>query len=220
MLKAVKPRPETLPKPGVPVPPYPYTGLPAFPANPSPGPTGMPAHACMGLNSCAGSDRFGVAGQPGGQTNACAGQGYCSSTQDHTCHVQNQCRGQGGCGLYGTAEEMNNPGANECKSLGSCATPINAERFSANGPNQGKSVWLRARAVFAQNWPKIRAELQTKQKNGEIPANQPLPAALGNPAAAFLPTGPTYLWISDDNTNRGAMTACGASGLSGAGGCS
>jgi hypothetical protein len=227
MLKAVKRRffaaPGLLaapaPAPGVPVPsPYPYTGLPAFPANPATGPSGMPLHACMGLNSCAGSDRFGTAGPPGGQPNACAGQGYCSTTADHTCHVQNDCRGQGGCGLYGTAEEMNYPGANDCKSLGSCATPINAERFSANGDNQGKSVWARARLVFEQNWPQLRQELL--QASNAILAGQPLPATLGQPPAAFVNTGPTYLWISADNTERYNMTACGASGLSGAGGCS
>jgi len=221
MLKAVKPKKETIPQPGVPVPtPYPYANVPAFPGNPSPGPKGMPAHACMGLNSCAASDRFGIDGPPGGKPNACAGQGYCSSTADHTCHVQNACKGQGGCGLYGTAEEMNNPGANACQSLGSCATPINAERFSTNGPNQGLSVWVRARKVFEQNWPTMRQQLLTQQKSGAIPASQPLPATLGSPPAAFATTGPTYLWISDDNIERYNMTACGASGMSGAGGCS
>ena len=222
MLKAVKPRTAATPKPGEPVPkPYPYPApVPAFPANPAPSPLGMPLHACMGLNSCAGSDRFGPAGPPGGQPNACAGQGYCSTAVDHTCHVQNHCRGQGGCGLYGTGEELNHPGANDCKSLGSCATPINAERFSTNGPNQGKSVWVRARAVFAQNWPRIQKELAAKQAKGEIPKSQPLPTTLGAPPAAFVTTGPTYLWISDDNKQRGNMTACGASGMSGAGGCS
>jgi hypothetical protein len=222
MLKAVKRRSAKDPMPGEPVPtPYPYPSpVPAFPGNPAAGPTGMPAHACMGLNSCAGNDRFGPSGPPGGKPNACAGQGYCSNTTDHTCHVQNSCRGQGGCGLYGTGEEMNYPAANACQSLGSCATPINAERFSTNGPNQGKSVWVRARAVFQQNWPKMQQELVAQQKAGKIPASQPLPVTLGQPPAAFVTTGPTYLWISDDNKERYNMTACGASGLSGAGGCS
>jgi hypothetical protein len=222
MLKAVKPRGAAPPTPGEPVPtPYPYPApVPAFPKNPSPSPSGMPLHACMGLNSCAGSDRFGPAGPPGGQPNACAGQGYCSTAVDHTCHVQNACNSQGGCGLYGTAEEMLQPGANTCQSLGSCATPINAERFSSNGPNQGKSVWVQARKVFADRWPTLQQQLLAKQTKGEIPKGQPLPAALGSPPAAFATTGPTYLWISDDNTQRGNMTACGASGMSGAGGCS
>jgi len=230
MLKAVKRRSVATsalafaaapPPPGVPVPsPYPFANEPAFPANVGPQPTGMPLHACMGLNSCAGSDRFGTSGPPNGQPNACAGQGYCSTAADHTCHVQNNCRGQGGCGLYGTAEEMNNPGANDCRSLGSCATPINAERYSANGLNQGKSVWARARAVFEQNWPQLWPELILRRHSGLIPPNQPIPETLGQPPAAFANIGPSYLWISDDNTERYNMTACGASGMSGAGGCS
>jgi hypothetical protein len=220
MLKAVRRRSMNAPEPGVPVPlPYPYKDEPHFPTSVGAQPKGMPAHACMGLNSCAASDRFGTAGSSKG-TNACAGQGYCSTAVDHTCHVQNACRGQGGCGLYGTGEEMNNPGANDCKSLGSCATPINAERFSANGPNQGKSVWARARLVFEKNWPRVREELLAKRKKGEIPPGQPLPEGLGPVPAAFANIGPTYLWISDDNKQRGNMTACGASGMSGAGGCS
>lgn len=208
------------PGPGDPVPAsYPYV-VPPFPTSIGKGPQGMPAHACMGLNACQGADRFGSAGpDPRVGPNSCAGQGYCSTAVDHTCHVQNACRGQGGCGLYGTAEEMNNPGANDCRSLGSCATPINAERFSTNGPNQGKSVWLRAREVFEKRWPALRAELREKQAQGLIPADQPLPEQLGPPPPLFRDTGPTYLWITDDNAERGNMKACGASGMSGAGGC-
>jgi len=209
-----------LPAPGVPTPrPFPYADSPPFPATIGPQPAGMPLHACMGLNSCQGSDRFGTRGRPDtGQPNACAGQGYCATATDHTCHVQNHCRNQGGCGLYGTAEEMDNPGNNACQSLGSCATPINAERFSTNGPNQGKSVWARARAVFEHGvWPELRQELLSGQT---VSAAQPLPETLGLPPAPFAQTGPTYLWISDDNGARDNMTACGASGLSGAGGCS
>ena len=218
MLKAVQRR-AIDPKPGEPVPkPYPFEDQPPFPAKVGPQPDGMPVHACMGLNSCAASDRFGYV--LGGKPNACAGQGYCSTAVDHTCHVQNDCRGQGGCGLYGTGDDMMKPGANECRSLGSCATPINAERFSANGLNQGKSVWLRAREVFKQRWPAIREELLAKKAKGEIPANQPLPKELGLPPTKFATFGPSYLWISYDNKERGNMTACGASGLSGAGGCS
>lgn len=222
----------TIPPAGVPVPhPNPYADAPAFPSDENIGtqPPGMPLHACMGLNSCRASDRFGMEGPPDtGQPNACAGQGYCSTAVGHTCHVQNSCRNQGGCGLYGTAEELDNPGRNACQSLGSCAVPINAERFSTNGPNQGKSVWVRAREVFEREvWPELRGELVANQA-GEAPllgapriaADQPLPETLGRPPALFAPTGPTYLWISDDNSERGNMTACGASGLSGAGGCS
>jgi hypothetical protein len=174
----------------------------------------------MGLNSCKASDRFGVVGPKTQAPNACAGQGYCSTATDHTCHVQNSCRDQGGCGLYGTGEELDRPGDNECRSQGSCATPINAERFSTNGPNRQQSVWLRARAVFEEKWPAMRDELLARQSRGELDSTQPLPATLGPPPASFAGTGPTYLWISDDNQARGNMTACGSSGLSGAGGCS
>ncbi len=190
---------------------YPYKKAPKWPTTIGPQPHGLPSHACMGLNSCKASDRFGAAGPPDGpnpgKPNACAGQGYCSTTADHTCHVQNDCKNQGGCGLYGTAEELNNPGHNACKSLGSCATPINAERFSTNGPNQAKSVWARARAVFEENWPEMRKDVKDAPKK------------LGPVPAPFTNIGPPYLWISADNTARGHMTACGASGLSGAGGC-
>lgn len=97
-------------------------------------------HACMGLNACKGHDRLG--------TNDCAGTGACATAAQHTCHTLNDCRGQGGCGLYGTGEEQNHPGENPCAWQGSCAVPINAERFSTDGPNQGKGVWLRARELF------------------------------------------------------------------------
>ncbi|MDR6116606.1 MULTISPECIES: ferritin-like domain-containing protein [unclassified Sphingomonas] len=218
---AVTPPPATTPAPGVPVPsPYPYAGEPPFPKAIGAQPAGLPLHACMGLNSCKGADRFGLEGAPHGNVNQCAGQGYCATAVDHTCHVQNQCAGQGGCGLYGTGEEMNKPGANECRSLGSCATPINAERFSTNGPNQGKSVWLRARAVFEANWQQTRAALLEQQAQGLVTPDQVIPTVPGPPPAAFASTGPSYLWISADNVDRVNMTACGASGLSGAGGCS
>ena len=223
MASSATPTPTPAPPPGVPVPtPYPYAAEPAFPGPKviGPQPAGMPLHACMGLNGCAGADRFGTAGPPGGKPNACAGQGYCSTGTDHTCHVQNDCKGQGGCGLYGTGEEMNNPGANACRSQGSCATPINGERFSTNGPNQGQSVWLRARAVFEANWAASQTALKELQAAGNIPSTQSLPETPGPAPAAFAATGPTYLWISQDNAERGNMTACGSSGMSGAGGCS
>jgi hypothetical protein len=209
--------------PGFPIPvPNPYiVDPPAFPEHAQTGVTGMPAHSCMGLNSCRGTDRFGLVGPPGRGPNACAGQGYCATSNNHTCHVQNDCRNQGGCGLYGTAEEMNRPGYNDCRSQGSCATPINAERFSTNGQNQGKSVWARARELFeTEVWPALRDELQGKRESGAIPADQPLPETLGKPPAPFTESGPSYLWISSVNADRGAFQACGSSGMSGAGGCS
>jgi hypothetical protein len=96
-------------------------------------------HACLGLNACKGHDRFG--------TNDCAGSGYCA-TQQHSCHTLNNCRGQGGCGLYGDTEEQCRPGANDCAWQGSCGTPIPAERFITQGKNQGRSVWQLARKLF------------------------------------------------------------------------
>ena len=90
-------------------------------------------HACMGLNACKGHDRTGK--------NDCAGTGHCATAAMHSCHTLNDCRNQGGCGLYGTAEEQNNPGNNDCSWQGSCAVPINAERFSTEGPSKNKSVW-------------------------------------------------------------------------------
>jgi hypothetical protein len=200
---------------------YPFSELPTWPSTIGTQPAGLPLHACMGLNSCKGADRFGVEGRPDPNnisgpyiTNDCAGQGLCATTADHNCHVQNNCAGQGGCGLYGTAKELDNPGNNACRSQGSCATPINAERFSMNGPNQGKSVWLRARAVFEEKWPVLRDELAVldaveRDKN-------PLPGSLGS---SPLANGPSYYWVSDTSLERGNMTACGASGMSGAGGC-
>lgn len=189
-----------------------YAGIPKFPANP-PAVVGADEvrHACMGLNHCAGQGRT--------RDNACAGQGYCSTAlefnyadpssplaQDHTCHVKNACAGQGGCGLYGTAEEQNHPGANACATLGSCATPINAERFSTDGPNRGKGVGARAREVFAQEtWPKLRAH------DRHLPEHPP------QPHPELFRYGPTIEWI-EDYSGEG-MTACGASGMSGAHSC-
>lgn len=155
----------------------------------------------MGLNTCKGKDRTG--------TNECAGQGYCSTANPHTCHVKNDCRDQGGCGLYGTAEEQNDPGQNDCKGFGSCAVPINAERFSTNGHNKGKSVWARARARFEQRWEQ---SLRAKARE----SNPDAPEKLHPAPAPYTETGPTYEFVAAN----GCMTACGASGLSGAGRCS
>ncbi len=209
--------------PGEPVPkPYPYKDAPKFPTTIGPQPKGLPLHGCMGLNCCKGADRFGVDGPPGGTgPNDCAGQGYCATTADHTCHTKNECRNQGGCGLYGNNREFSQPGVNDCQSLGSCATPINAERFITTGEYRGKSVWKRAREVFEKGGmvegvkvPALYSALRKQLKHDGVDAK--LPAQLGKPPFA---DGPPYLWISDDNQQRGNMTACGASGMSGAGGC-
>ncbi|WP_437592863.1 hypothetical protein [Sorangium sp. So ce1000] len=148
--------------------------------------TPLELHACMGLNACKGHDRFG--------TNECAGRGYCATAQQHSCHTNNNCRGQGGCGLYGSEDEQNNPGNNTCAWQGSCAVPINAERFSTAGPNKGKSVWKRARALFEQRMTQARRQF------GPPPVEE----------------GPGYQWlleVSDETYN-----ACGSSDLSGGGG--
>lgn len=213
---------------GYPIPDvYPFENGPKFPtANlPLAQPEGSILHACMGLNSCKGQDVFGKEGppidptnpnRPSGQ-NECAGQGFCSTAAGHTCHVQNACKGQGGCGLYGTPDELAKPGQNDCRSLGSCATPINAERFITNGEYQGESVWQRARAVFAENvWPELRKE------NPELPESPPEVGGkeFVQKNGDVFKNGPSYLWLSDDNQERGNFTACGNSGMSGAGGCS
>lgn len=204
----------TLGKPGCDV--SKYQGIPKFPATPpAPGDllAGEVRHACMGLNQCKGQGRT--------RDNACAGQGYCSTAlefnfadpaaplvSDHTCRVQNACAGQGGCGLYGTGHEQETPGANACATQGCCATPINAERFSTDGHNRGKSVWLRAREVFTeQTWPELR------KKDASLPGQPPEP-----PHPELFQYGPTIEWIQEYSGH--GMTACGASGMSGAGSCS
>jgi len=129
---------------------------PTKPTDQTPAPKEL--HACMGLNACKGHDRFG--------TNDCAGMGYCA-TQQHVCHTLNNCRGQGGCGLYGDAAEQCRPGENDCAFQGSCATPIQAERISTMGANTGKSVWLLARELFEQRMEKAKRNVSpSPYKNG------------------------------------------------------
>jgi hypothetical protein len=144
-------------------------------------------HACMGLNACKGHDRLG--------TNSCAGTGYCATAAEHSCHTLNDCRGQGGCGLYGDDKEQMNPGNNSCSWQGSCAVPINAERFSTQSENRGKSVWKRARKVFEEKMTKAHRQF------GDSP----------------MECGPTLDYLQT-NYNKD-YNACGASGLSGGGSC-
>ncbi|ABD54178.1 ferritin-like domain-containing protein [Jannaschia sp. CCS1] len=201
-----------------------YTGTQKFPASPpedlqldlAAGVGNWVRHACMGLNSCKNQGRT--------LRNDCAGQGWCATSlgynaadvsqpliSDHTCHVKNDCRGQGGCGLYGTQDELNMPGGNTCQTQGSCATPINAERFITEGENRRKSVWKQARAHFkAEVWPVLAAS-----GGGTVP-----PPADGQnfpDNTAHFKDGPTIEWIADASGE--GMTACGASGMSGAGSC-
>ncbi len=137
-------------------------------------------HICMGLNACKGHDRFG--------TNACAGTGYCATAQAHNCHTMNNCRNQGGCGLFGDAEEQNFPGENNCAWQGSCAVPIQAERFGTEGPNQGKSVWMLARKRFEERMKKARRNV------GKSP----------------FECGPPTAWLS--KMQGSAFGSCGSSG--------
>ncbi|MGH1577244.1 ferritin-like domain-containing protein [Planktotalea sp.] len=201
----------------------PYVGTQAFPSAP-PSDTALSTaagdgnwvrHACMGLNSCKNQGRT--------LENNCAGQGWCSTAlsynagdptspklSDHTCHVQNDCAGQGGCGLYGTEEELNEPGGNSCQAQGSCATPINAERFITDGDERGKSVWQQARNHFENTvWKTLDASEGGKRPLPEAGSNFPEKPEL-------FAHGPTIEWIEDSGQG---MTACGASGMSGAGSC-
>ena len=168
-------------------------------------------HTCMGLNACKGHDRLG--------TNECAGQGVCA-TVNHSCHTLNNCRNQGGCGLYGDVEAQKNPGINDCAWQGSCASPINAERFITAGEveneedakkNQSynrQSVWQRARLVFEKRMKEIGREVgpppsEAYQKNND-----------GNSIAV----GPSSSYISGSGAFPG-YASCGASGMSGGGSC-
>lgn len=99
-------------------------------------------HVCMGLNSCKNTGFS--------KKNDCAGMGDCSTAVGHPCHTLNSCKGQGGCGIFGTTEEFCHPGLNDCKYQGSCGVPILSSRFIAQGPNKGRSVWLLARARFEE----------------------------------------------------------------------
>jgi hypothetical protein len=80
------------------------------------------AHACCGLNACKGQGKGG--------TNACAGQGGCSTTEAHGCAGSNACKNQGG------------EGNNACKGQGSCHVPIEGDN------------WKKARASYEASMKK------------------------------------------------------------------
>lgn len=136
-------------------------------------------HICMGLNACKGHDRYG--------TNECAGMGFCATAAQHNCHTLNNCRFQGGCGLYGDGEEQSNPGNNNCAGQGSCAVPVQAERYSTQGKNKGKSVWVLARKLF---------EERMKQANRNF-------------GASPYKCGPPEKWLVE---TLGSYDSCGSSG--------
>jgi|GEM_PF-366936 len=225
----VTPNPDRVGKPALPVRTVskagsPYIGMTAFPSKPptdealnqAAGPNNWVRHGCMTLNSCKNQGRT--------LNNDCAGQGWCATSlayngakpfepkvSDHQCHVTNDCKGQGGCGLYGTEEELNQPGGNACQAQGSCATPINAERFTTEGDNRGVSVWKLAREHFATS---VLPELEASQGVKRTPQ----PGSDNPNAIALFADGPTIEWMEDSNDGYG-MTACGSSGMSGAGSC-
>jgi len=140
-------------------------------------------HVCMGLNSCKNAGYSG--------SNDCAGKGDCSTAVGHPCHTLNACKGQGGCGIFGTTEEFCHPGENDCRFQGSCGVPILASRFMAQGPNKGRSVWQLARARFEEK----------RNENNQIIG--PAPEVYG-PSEAYV------------NTVRGTTgqnySSCGQSG--------
>lgn len=158
---------------GIPIPPPVATPVVSAKAG-----TPLELHACAGLNACKGHDRFG--------SNACAGMGYCA-TQAHVCHTLNDCRGQGGCGLFGSPSEQCRPAENACAFQGSCATPIQLERFSTLGPNAGKSVWILARRLFEERLAKAN----------RAPGPSPFPA------------GPPQAWLM---SLESGYDSCGTSG--------
>jgi len=141
-------------------------------------------HACMGLNACKGHGWTGK--------NDCAGTGDCATSR-HVCHTLNDCRGQGGCGLYGSSEEVCNPGQNDCAMQGSCGTPILASRFITQGPNKGQSVWQLARKLFEGRMAK---------------ANRSVGAPPNGPDGQSMIYGPTTEFAK----TIGAGSSCGYSG--------
>jgi hypothetical protein len=90
-------------------------------------------HVCRGLNTCMNKGKSGE--------NACAGQGTCHTANAHTCHYENKCKGQGGCG--------ESYGQNACAMKGECAVPLN------------DGTWKKARAAF---------EAAMKAKGNEVGA--------------------------------------------------
>lgn len=70
-------------------------------------------HVCKGLNTCMNKGKSGE--------NSCAGQGTCHTAAEHTCHEQNQCKGEGGCG--------ETAGINACKTQGGCDVPLKPDTW-------------------------------------------------------------------------------------------
>lgn len=111
----------------------------------------------------------------------------CATAEVHHCRTLNNCRGQGGCGLFGTAEDDATPGANDCAWQGARAVPIQAERFSTQGANKGLSVWVLARKLFEERMQKARRTI------GPSP----------------YPCGPPQAWLVKA---LGSYDSCGSAG--------
>ena len=79
-------------------------------------------HVCRGINMCKG---LGAA-----QGQRLRRPGHCATAKAHTCHADNECRGQGGCGAK--------PGENSCKGKGECGVPM------------ATKTWKKARARFEE----------------------------------------------------------------------
>lgn len=137
----------------------------------------------MGLNEC---KNLGFTG-----TNDCAGRGDCSTVY-HACHTLNECKGQGGCGLFGTTMEFCFPSENACRYQGSCGAPILSSRFIMQGPNKGRSVWQLARKRFEDRMTKEGKQF------GDSPKDYPY--------------GPTNDFISVLQSKAGDHSSCGQSG--------
>jgi hypothetical protein len=130
-------------------------------------------HVCRGLNSCKGQGKSGQ--------NRCAGMGTCHTATEIGCAQENECKGQGGCGMR--------PGENECKNKGQGPVPLTEEawptarrRFEARMRRGGKPVGEAPpgpREEAAELSRKLDMELeeelkkQEKEKQKEQPKPKP-----------------------------------------------
>ncbi|QDU81902.1 hypothetical protein Pla110_36530 [Polystyrenella longa] len=78
-------------------------------------------NVCRGLNQCKNHRE---------EANDCAGTGACYTANKHTCHADNDCKGQGGCG--------STSGRNSCKGKGECSVPLNDK------------IWATTRTAFEE----------------------------------------------------------------------
>lgn len=77
-------------------------------------------HICRGLNACKGLGVDGSGDKPG--------TGACATYAAHSCHGENDCKYQGGCG--------ESVGQNDCSAKGECAVPLSDDS------------WKKARASY------------------------------------------------------------------------